>query len=678
MNQSRHSPLNHRRVFGIPVCILMWCLGWCTLFGATTKLQIHGLNGITEEEALGLLGNMIEQVVGRSPSPSRADDAAFLLEHTLRKQGYPEAEVDWSIPPGRNVINLTVRQGPTRFLGTIHITGLPKPLKEEIQPYFKDEPIGLNLIIKDKIPYTPEQIETALLSATNHMHAAGYWKATVTLTQTKIHPQTGLIDIHVDVTPGPLHLLTAPEIKGDIPVNLAPLHQQLKSLNEKPANTQNIMASHTMTQNYLTSQGFSFATVSMDRKETKKYIRLTLTITPGKKYHVEKINIVGLERTDAKFMQKRVNKGLGTLYDPSRMKLTRRKFLATGAFEAMLVDTDPQNDGTIDITLRMKEGRAKGVGVYLGAGSYEGGIFGLSYQDRNFRGKLQNLSISTEYSGLGLLGQASISDPMFLGTDLNFNLRTFILTHKFDGYDKSETGLGAELVWDINNLYSLRFYGGGGLAITSKNGLPTSELGYKRYNLGRLGITQRLDFRDSKISPRKGFYAELLTELGTVHGDTIIPYSKIIFRSTYRLPIGNNQYFLFAGRAGTLLNNDSDNLPIDVRYFLGGADSVRSFPERQMGPTVNGDPVGGEAFWIGSIEYNRKIKGPVYTNIFFDAGSLARYAGDIGSSYISYAAGLGFWLDLPIGPVRAEYGYNLNQRPGEPQGSFHFSIGVNF
>ncbi len=97
-----------------------------------------------------------------------------------------------------------------------------------------------------------------------------------------------------------------------------------------------------------------------------------------------------------------------------------------------------------------------------------------------------------------------------------------------------------------------------------------------------------------------------------------------------------------------------------------------------MGPSVNGDPVGGEAFWIGSAEYIRQITGPVYTNVFFDAGALARYAGDIGSADINFAAGLGFWLDLPIGPVRAEYGYNLNRRKGEPMGAFHFSIGVNF
>jgi outer membrane protein assembly factor BamA len=42
------------------------------------------------------------------------------------------------------------------------------------------------------------------------------------------------------------------------------------------------------------------------------------------------------------------------------------------------------------------------------------------------------------------------------------------------------------------------------------------------------------------------------------------------------------------------------------------------------------------------------------------------------------AVGLGLRLDLPIGPVRLEYGYNLTKGPGEPTGTLHFAIGITF
>ena len=43
-----------------------------------------------------------------------------------------------------------------------------------------------------------------------------------------------------------------------------------------------------------------------------------------------------------------------------------------------------------------------------------------------------------------------------------------------------------------------------------------------------------------------------------------------------------------------------------------------------------------------------------------------------------YSAGLGVRYQTLIGPVRLEYGRNLNRRVGDPSGTWHFSIGYPF
>jgi outer membrane translocation and assembly module TamA len=43
-----------------------------------------------------------------------------------------------------------------------------------------------------------------------------------------------------------------------------------------------------------------------------------------------------------------------------------------------------------------------------------------------------------------------------------------------------------------------------------------------------------------------------------------------------------------------------------------------------------------------------------------------------------YAVGLGVRYQTIIGPVRAEYGHNLNPRPLDPAGTLLFSIGFPF
>ena len=42
------------------------------------------------------------------------------------------------------------------------------------------------------------------------------------------------------------------------------------------------------------------------------------------------------------------------------------------------------------------------------------------------------------------------------------------------------------------------------------------------------------------------------------------------------------------------------------------------------------------------------------------------------------AVGMGIRLDLPVGPIRFEYGHNLTRDEGEPSGTWHFAIGTAF
>ncbi|MEJ6777991.1 MAG: BamA/TamA family outer membrane protein [Akkermansiaceae bacterium] len=87
----------------------------------------------------------------------------------------------------------------------------------------------------------------------------------------------------------------------------------------------------------------------------------------------------------------------------------------------------------------------------------------------------------------------------------------------------------------------------------------------------------------------------------------------------------------------------------------------------------------GTAYWNTSVEYIRSINEPIKGIIFFDVGEIYTDTSDWFSFQDpSFALGLGLRIDLPIGPVRLEYGHNMNRRKGEPSGTFHFSIGTSF
>jgi len=123
---------------------------------------------------------------------------------------------------------------------------------------------------------------------------------------------------------------------------------------------------------------------------------------------------------------------------------------------------------------------------------------------------------------------------------------------------------------------------------------------------------------------------------------------------------------------------DTRELPVVERYFLGGRNSVRGFPQDELGPKgTDGTPTGGNAFVLTNVELRTSLGKGIGLVFFFDSGNVWRTIGDIDLS-MRYTAGLGLRYSTPIGPIRIDYGYKLDRREGESSGEIHFSIGQAF
>ena len=179
---------------------------------------------------------------------------------------------------------------------------------------------------------------------------------------------------------------------------------------------------------------------------------------------------------------------------------------------------------------------------------------------------------------------------------------------------------------------------------------------------------------------------------------------------------------------GALLasNASCNSVPLPERLYAGGATSHRGFPINGAGPRdlQTGYPVGGSAVFINSLEL--RMPAPVLPVVgdsvsfvlFHDMGNVFRsvsevfpsfkrfeqpnketcnnVSGSIGTcdfNYFSHAIGLGARYKTPVGPIRADFSYNLNppiypviydfngSLPHVGQAShfnFFFSIGQSF
>jgi outer membrane protein assembly complex protein YaeT len=645
---------------------------------AETRVRITGTKQKSENEILDLMGGRLAHVRANEAAPSRADDAAFLVRQVLRKDGYTDVRVDWKIV-GRGEIVLTVHEGGRLSLGRVRVNGVPPAEAEKLAKLYARPARKGHSFISGAAPFREEDAETGLSYLRQELNAQGYWGGEAVVTSRATDPASGAVDLTIDVRPGPLYSISEAKIVSRDGRGMPEAQAAAKPYAGKIATTGNLNAMRLAVEEVFVSSGYPDAEISMTRTLDAPRFVPEFFINLGKRVRLNRIDVEGLVRTNPKRIEARLKSLEGDWYDEAAMNKRLRGFLAIGAFSSARLETREIAGDRIDATLHLEEARAKEISFAAGGDSYLGALLRTTYTDRNLMGELLGFSAGFEFSSRGVLGEARLVDPWFMGTDVAASARVYALVYGREGYSTFETGLEGTGTWEFGDHYKLEALAGFSFVNLTEDGLPVSELGETVYGQPRLRVTQTLDYRDSAVLPRNGWHLTAPLEIGSAMGDLSTSYVQAELSGAWYHTFENDWQIVLGGAGGILMpSGDGVDLPINLRLFNGGARSVRSFPERELGPTVEGYPTGGEGVWHANVELIRRLAGSLKAVGFVDAGSLSREFDKLGSGDVELAVGLGLRLDLPIGPVRLEYGYNLTRDPGDPVGTLHFAIGVAF
>ena len=645
---------------------------------AETRVRITGTKQKSENEILDLMGGRLAHVRANEAAPSRADDAAFLVRQVLRKDGYTDVRVDWKIV-GRGEIVLTVHEGGRLSLGRVRVNGVPPAEAEKLAKLYARPARKGHSFTSGAAPFREEDVKTGLSYLRQELNAQGYWGGEAVVTSRATDPASGAVDFMIEVRPGPLYGISEARIVSRDGRGMPEAQTAAKPYASKTATTGNLNAMRLAVEEVFVSSGYPDAVISMTRTLDAPRFVPEFFINLGKRVRLNRIDVEGLVRTNPKRIEARLKSLEGDWYDEAAMNKRLRGFLAIGAFSSARLETREIAGDRIDATLHLEEARAKEISFAAGGDSYLGALLRTTYTDRNLMGELLGFSAGFEFSSRGVLGEARLVDPWFMGTDVAASARVYALVYGREGYSTFETGLEGTGTWEFGDHYKLEALAGFSFVNLTEDGLPVSELGETVYGQPRLRVTQTLDYRDSAVLPRNGWHLTAPLEIGSAMGDLSTSYVQAELSGAWYHTFENDWQIVLGGAGGILMpSGDGVDLPVNLRLFNGGAHSVRSFPERELGPTVEGYPTGGEGVWHANVELIRRLAGSLKAVGFVDAGSLSREFDKLGSGDVELAVGLGLRLDLPIGPVRLEYGYNLTRDPGDPVGTLHFAIGVAF
>jgi outer membrane protein insertion porin family len=444
-------------------------------------------------------------------------------------------------------------------------------------------------------------------------------------------------------------------------------------------------------------------------------------IEEGARSFLQRVNITGNTRTKDKVIRREVLVAPGDVFNTVRVETTKKRLENLGYFSK--VETFPDETdiaGRKDLTILVEEKRTgslsfgggfstidKVVGfVELTQGNFDITSWpGLTGGGQKFRVRLQYgserkdflLALTEPYFldyRLSLGGQLFFNEADYLSSEYNQRNYGFSIEARKPINQFTYATLGYRLqnveIFDVSSNASLQIQEAEGSTVESQ--IFTSVV---------------FDRRDSPVITRTGQSVRFSPYVagGFLGGDVQI----------YGFDLEGSQYFhlpwdmilLINGEIATVSVWDQpethtvlvlptpapspspssssaipveiSNVPIYERLYLGGSNNLRGFPFREVGPKDQfGEPIGGNSMARATIELTFPIIEKARGAIFYDMGFVNRESWSFGFSHLASDVGIGLRLDLPIGPLRIDYGYPLQRDGYNGGGRFNFSVGYQF
>ena len=718
-----------RCVLRLAACIVLGAsLSSCALFrpkhkeGAATTTQagnvtvdFQGVTGFTETDLRDALFDPLDTIQKDGLRPATADDVAFFLELYYRKNGYSFVNTNYTIVNSQRLV-LKVDEGPLVVLGDIRFTGNEHYRDtKNFQEYIIGQTRQRFPSSRTALPYVDTDVQKGTALVQRFYLSEGYLNAQVGTPTVEFVNGRTRANLTIPVAEGGRYRFGEVSIDGDLIYPPAQVRGLISDQIAYPYTRPRVDAMQRRLEDYYKNHGYFTAQVTVESDASLVgvdggSVPARFTVKPGPLYHFDGVRVAGTDRLKPEYIRNRLRKLHGRVYDPKVLDEIYQELIKTGLFAQLKVTPEPQTeDATLRLDVGVKEAKARQFGVSLGYGTYEGAIVGVELRDLDFNGTGRPISLSVDYSTRTISGQLLYVDPHLFETDYELRARLNALQRDLDTYKKTEEGGLLQLSRTLKKKYAFSAFVQFDHVKAEAQHVQDFNLGKPNYNASLVGGTASIDLRDNPVAPTKGLITSVTGDVASdaLGGD--INFVRGTFRATYLQPIGKKGNLLlfgfrmgvikpFSDTGGTFRIETDDNprtppvekgsmLPIDERFFTGGSTSVRSFTERDLGPydKRSGYPIGGEAFTLVNAEYQFPIpKAPADLRgaVFVDAGNLKSRAEDVGFSNLRYAVGAGIRYNLPIGPLRLDYGENPNPyrhgRHREHNGAFQFSFGFAF
>jgi outer membrane protein assembly complex protein YaeT len=539
----------------------------------------------------------------------------------------------------------------------------------------------------------------------------GYPDARVTGFDVKLNDKQNAVDVVVTINEGQPIKVAAVDFQGfDVipPGHLDAMKKQVPVSIGEPRDRQEVVATHELAVNELRDHGFPYAKVSTDEQDGPdgKQATLTFAAEPGPEAHFGTIEISGNKTVSDRVIRRQLTFHPGDLYRRSIVQDAQRRLYAMELFQFVNVETlNPElQSPTVNTRVTVAESNHQRVNFGVGYGTEEKGRIDSEYHHLNFLGGARTAGVHGRYSSLDRGLRLDFNQPYLFSPHLSLGAEGQQWYTYTPAYQSIVTGGRLTLTHRWSAQSSIAISG-----MTERN---TSEIksdvlndptlytdlialgldpttGRQQGTLGAVGLDLQHSTADNLLNARRGYQIALhAEEAGRVLPGTF-NYDAVSIDGRHYLPIGSNIVFANRMQIGNIrpAHGKPGEVPFSKKYFLGGAGSVRGWGRYEISPlSGSGLPLGGNTLFAFSSEVRTTLSGNIGGVLFLDGGNVWEQGWAIHLNDLRYAVGPGLRYQTPIGPIRFDFGYQLNPIPnlvvnGKPEQRhwrIHFSIGQAF
>ncbi|MCF3649083.1 BamA/OMP85 family outer membrane protein [Synoicihabitans lomoniglobus] len=687
--------------------------GLATAVAAQPEITVDGTGWLKDgriERAVRSLNSTSDATVINA---NAVEDAVFFAISAVAEDGYLKPTVEAQIErengesfthefdesfanllprPLRAVrVDLQVKRGVRYYFDAVIVEGVEPLLAAEDAGKLVVPQAGILALARERV-FTPDRLRTGLDQIELALHEKGYAESRTEVVREQQNDETGAVNVSIRVTPGPRWEV------GEVTMSEAAEGVVLPSGTVAPGTVWTIGWEQDLVESVrrahfvagypdvrITTHRSPRAPTDASPEETdRRIVAVAVTAVSGPQVTLLRPEFEGAEDLSRGILNRRVVLGAGEPLNPLLIDESRRRLGRLRSLAGVRVDFEPSQGDERAPVFHLESREPWESSLMFGYGSYEQVRAGFEVRGYNLMRRSHQLRLEAVGSLKSLRSDMVYTVPDLFGETIDANFRLFGLDREELSFQRQEYGATIGLTrrdipWfsaDTTVSYTYQDL------LNRENNLATRDTDLTETTTASLTVTMARDRRDNPLNPRKGYrwFAQVEAADRALGGE--VGFQRVELGYAWHRPWGDTRWLHVGLSHGSVFTFGETNdlaLPVNKRFFPGGENSLRGMQSGEASPrNAGGEFIGAKSFTLVNVELEQALTRRISAVVFWDFLGATAELEDLPWSYDLHTVGAGLRYQTIIGPVRIEYGHNLNPRPLDPKGTLHFSLGFPF